>query len=382
MEPKYIGKRLTYLIIPVFGIVYTLILAKDFLYPLAFGILLSYLLFPIVNYFEKKGFPRILSILLTILAAVAGFIAIAIFVLKRVNLFMDELPRFREMTVDHIESLQKYLEANFGIPGERLKNFLIDNIFDLGSRSEKIFATTTGTIFALFMQPVYVFLFLYYRTKFAYFYLKIVGRENRHIAIAALREIAGVVTRYMLGVTMVVLILCFFNSAGLLIIGIKYPFLLGVISALFSFIPYFGNIIGGMVVLIFTLLTGDSTLSALHVVIFTFIVHFFENNILSPNIVGNNIRLNPFVIILGLIMGAMIWGIPGMLVTIPFLAMFKIVLKTIPSMQAFAFLIGTRGTKKHELTIKTIKDFLVKIKNRKSAGKEKKKEGNPRKQTS
>lgn len=374
MEPKYIGKRLTYLIIPVFGIIYTLILARDFLYPLAFGILLSYLLYPIVNYLEKKGFPRILSIMLTILTAVAVFVVIAIFVLKRVNLFMDELPKFRQMTVSHIESLQKSLETNFGIPGERLKKFLINNIFDLGSRSEKIFAATTGTVFAIFMQPVYVFLFLYYRTKFAYFYLKIVGRENRHIAIEALREIASVVTRYMLGVTMVVLILCFFNSAGLLLIGVKYPLLLGVIMALFSFIPYFGNIIGGMVVLTFALLTGDSTVYAFRVVIFTFIVHFTENNILSPNIVGNNIRMNPFIIILGLIAGAMIWGIPGMLVTIPFLAMLKIVLKRIPNMQAFAFLMGIRGTKKHELTLKKIREFFVRMKNRKSARQERKKE--------
>lgn len=369
MEQKFIGKRLTYLIIPAFGIIYTLILAKDFLYPLAFGILLSYLLYPIVNFLEKKGFPRILSILLTIIAAVAVFVAITIFVLKRVNMFMDELPKFREMTISHIESLQKSIEANFGIPAERLKKFLISNIFDLGNRSEKIFAATTGTVFAILMQPVYVFLFLYYRTKFAYFYLKIVGRDNRTIAVDALREIAGVVTRYMLGVTSVVLILCFFNSAGLLVIGIKYPLLLGVISALFSFIPYFGNIIGGMVVLTFALLTGDSTVYALRVVIFTFIVHFVENNILSPNIVGNNIRMNPFVIILGLIMGAMIWGIPGMLVTIPFLAMLKIVLKKIPSMQAFAFLMGTRGTKKHELSMRSIKDFIKKIRNRKSGEK-------------
>ncbi len=356
MEPKFIGKRLTYLLIPAFGIIYTLILAKDFLYPLAFGILLSYLVYPIVNFLEKKGFPRIFSILLTILAMVAVFVTLAILVLKRVDLFMDELPKFREMTVNHIESL----ETSFGIPAERLKNFLITSLFNLGNRSEKIFAATTGTVFAILMQPVYVFLFLYYRTKFAYFYLKIVGRENRPIAVLALREIAGVVTRYMLGVTIVVFILCFFNSAGLLVIGIKYPLLLGVIMALFSFIPYFGNIIGGMVVLTFALLTADSTIYAFRVVIFTFIVHFVENNILSPNIVGNNIRMNPFIIILGLISGAMIWGIPGMLVTIPFLAMLKIVLKKIPSMQAFAYLMGTRGTKKHELTLENIKEFLGK----------------------
>jgi len=376
MDSKLIGKKLTYFIIPVFGIICTLVLARDFLYPLAFGILLAYLLYPIVNFLEKKGFPRILSILLTIVAAVAFFVVIGMFVLKRINLFMDELPKFRELTINHIESLQNLLETNFGIPSERIKNYLIENIFDLGNRSEKIFAATTGTVFAILMQPVYVFLFLYYRTKFAYFYLKVVGRENRPIAVAALREIAGVVTRYMLGVTTVVIILCFFNSAGLMLIGLKYPLLLGVISALFSFIPYFGNIIGGIVVLIFSLLTQDSTVIAFRVVIFTLVVHFVENNILSPNIVGNNIRMNPFIIIIGLIMGAMIWGIPGMLVTIPFLAILKIILKRIPSMQAFAFLMGTRGTKKHELTLQSIRNFIDRIKSRRSAIKESKKAGN------
>jgi predicted PurR-regulated permease PerM len=173
-----------------------------------------------------------------------------------------------------------------------------------------------------------------------------------------LREIAVIVTRYMLGVTTVVLILCFFNATGLLLIGIQYPFLLGCISALFSFIPYFGNIIGGSIPFIFALLTEDSPRYAFRIAVFVYIIHFVENNILSPNIVGDNIRINPFIIILGLIAGAMIWGIPGMLVVIPFLAMLKIILKKIPGMQAYVFLLGPRGTSKHSLTRKNIKLFL------------------------
>jgi predicted PurR-regulated permease PerM len=135
-----------------------------------------------------------------------------------------------------------------------------------------------------------------------------------------------------------------------MIIGLKYAILLGILQALFSFIPYFGNIIGGAVILLLSLLTQDSPIYALRVLIFVFIVHFIENNILSPNIVGNNIRLNPFIIIIGLIAGAMIWGLPGMLVTIPFLAMLKIILKKIPHMDAYAYLFGTRGTSRHSLT--------------------------------
>jgi predicted PurR-regulated permease PerM len=372
MERKYIGIRLTYLLVPLFGVIYGLILAKDFLYPIAFGVLISYLLFPIVNFLEKKGLPRIVSILITLVVAVAFFAVITIYVIKRVNLFMDELPKFTEMATKHLDSLQKSIEDNFGIPAERSKKFLANNFFNLGSKSEKIFAATTGTLFAILMQPVYVFLFLYYRTKFAYFIMKIVGRENRHLTVEVLREIAGVVTRYMLGVAMVVFILCFFNTGGMLVIGIKYPLLLGVITALFSFIPYFGNILGGMFAMTFALLTQDSTVFAFRILIFIFVVHFFENNILSPNIVGNNIRLNPFIIILGLIMGAMVWGIPGMLVVIPFLAMLKIVLKKIPATQPYAYLLGVKGTSKHALTVDNVKKVIRNIKAKRAARKEKK----------
>lgn len=361
METRPVGMRLTYLLLAVILVIYGSIMARAFLYPLAFGILLAYMLYPVVNYLEKKGMPRIFSILLPILTGIAIVVFIALFLLKRINLFMDDLPYFRDKTVEHIESIQQYIEREYNISAERLKNFLLSKIFEIGTQSGKLFTTTTGTIFVILMQPVYVFLFLYYRTKFAYFFLKIAGKHNRSIAVDVLREISTVVTRYMLGVSTVVLILCFFNSAGLLIIGIKYPLLLGVISAFFSFIPYFGNVIGGSIPFVFALLTEDSPVYAFRILVFVYIVHFIENNILSPNIVGNQIRINPFVIILGLIAGAMIWGLPGMLVTIPFLAILHIILIKIPSMQPYAFLLGTRGTRRHELTQENMKRFFQTI---------------------
>jgi len=364
MNNRFTGMRLTYMLLAVILTVYGLIMAREFLYPLAFAVLLAYLLYPLVNFLEKKGVPRIFSILLPILVAITFFVFLAIFVLKRINLFLDDLPYFKEKTIEHITDIQHYIESYLGVSAERFKNFLLSSLFELGSRSGKFFEATTGTIFVILMQPVFVFLFLYYRTKFAYFILQMAGRNNRLITIKVLREIATVVTRYMLGVTSVVLILCVFNSVGLLIIGIQYPLLLGVISALFSFIPYFGNIIGGSIPFLFALLTEDSMVYSVRILVYVYIIHFFENNILSPNIVGNNIRLNPFVIILGLIAGAMIWGLPGMLVTIPFLAMLNIIMRRIPSMQPYAYLLGQRGTRRHALSLENIKRHFASLRAR------------------
>ncbi len=364
MNQKFIGMRLSYLLLAVILLLYGLIMARDFLYPLALGVLLSYLLYPIVNFLEKKGVPRILSIMVPLLVAIAFFTFLFVFITKRLTLFMDELPYFKEKTVEHIAGILQYLETQLGIPSERVKKYILSQIFNLGAESGKLFTATTGTLFAILMQPVYIFLFLYYRTKFAYFILKIAGKENRLIAIKILREIAQVVTRYMLGVTTVVIILCFLNSAGYILIGIEYPVLLGVIAALFSFIPYFGNFIGGAIPFLFALLTENSLKYSIRIILFVYFIHFLENNILSPNIVGNNIRLNPFIIILGLIGGAMIWGLPGMLVTIPFFAMLNIILKKIPVMQPYAYLLGNKGTSRHEMTLYNIKRFILMLKDR------------------
>jgi predicted PurR-regulated permease PerM len=355
------GFRLTFVLLSIGLTIYSLILARDFLYPLCFGILLSYLLYPIVNFLEKKGVPRILAILAGILGGALVFTFIGMFVFKKINMFTDELPLFRQKMIHHIEQFQYYINEDMGIPGDSLKNFLLGYIMDIGTQSEKIFSATTGTIFTVLMQPVYIFLFLYYRTKFAYFILKITGRKNRPMVVRILKEIATVVTRYMLGVTTVVLILCVFNSAGYLIIGIQYPLLLGVVSALFSFIPYFGNFIGGSIPFLFALLTEDSLIYSLRIFIFVYIVHLLENNILSPNIVGNNLRINPFAIIIGLIMASMVWGLPGMLIIIPFLAMLKIIFKNVPSMQPYSYLLGQRGTRRHALTVENIRKFAGKF---------------------
>ncbi len=361
MKQSYLNIRFAYFLLSVTLLIFGLIVARNFLYPLAFGVLFSYLLYPGVNYLEKRGFPRILAILINIIlvGAIFGF-AIA-FILKRSDLFLQELPALREKTISHLNALQIFLEEHFGIPAEGLKNFLQEQIFNITAKSVEFFSATTHTVFAILMQPVFIFLFLFYRTKIAYFILKMVGRNNRIIAVNILREISRITPRYLLGVATVVLILCFVNSVGYWIIGIKYFLLLGIIASLFSFIPYFGTIIGGLVTTTYAFLTEDTAIYALRVLIFVYIVNFIENNILTPNIVGHNVRINPFVIIISLIAAGMIWGLPGMIVVIPFLAMFYVVIKKIPRMQSYAYLMGTHGTKKHALTIEKIKVFLRKI---------------------
>lgn len=341
---------------------YGIIQAREFLYPLTFGFLLAYLLFPIVNFLEKKGVARILSILLSILFAFT-IIGTAVFLFYRqMSLLFEDFSSIKRSANNNIELLQHNLESFLGLKDDRIEQFLKEQVgvlFNKEGSFSRVFSATTGTILRIVMLPIYVFLFLFYRTKFAYFILKVVKKKYQNVTLKILRDISSVAAKYMGGVTIVVLILCVLNSVGLLIVGVKYAVLLGIISAFFNFIPYFGTLMGGAVPLLFVLLTTSDPLTySLRVVILFVIIQFTENNILTPNIVGGNVKINPFFIIVGLVLGGMIWGIPGMLVIVPVLAILRIIFSNINSLKPYAFLLGPRGTQRHSFSIKNIKKIF------------------------
>jgi predicted PurR-regulated permease PerM len=351
-----------FLLIPILFL-YGIIVAKNFLYPIAFGMLFAYLLYPLVNWLEKFNIPRILSILTGIILIIGVIGGIFFIFYKQLTYMFDEFGTLKEKANENIESLQSNLEEVFGLKNNRVEDFLKQQVGQFFSKEndgfKKIFSTTTGALLRILILPVYIFLFLFYRTKFAYFILKIVDKENKHRAIKILRDISTVAARYMGGMSIVVLILCIINSSGLLIIGVKYAILLGIISAFFNFIPYFGTFIGGAIPLLFVLLTTDNPLKyAAQVLLLYIIVQFTENNILTPNIVGGNVKINPFFIIVGLVAAGMVWGIPGMLLIVPFLAIARIIFNNIPSFSPYSFLLGLKGAQRHALTLKNIKNLF------------------------
>ncbi len=359
VKPPY---RFPFFIITTIFVIFGLIQAKNFLFPIALGSLFAYLLFPVTNFLEKHRFPRIAAILISIILAIVVIFGVSLFISSQIQTMVKGFPDLKEKALTNLEIIQASIEnllmgANIQI--DQYFKQPVSLFFESGGRGiNKVFTTTTGTIVKIGLMPVFIFLFLYYRTKFAYFILKLVPDDKEFLTLNILRDIAKVTPRYMGGVLMVVSILCFLNSFGLFIIGIEYPVILGVISALFNLIPYFGTLLGGMVPLLFTLLTGELPQDPMGVIILFTIIQFTENNILTPNIVGGNVKISPFFIIIGLVASSMIWGVPGMIVIVPFLAILRIIFSHIPSMHAWSFLLGTGGTRKYALTFQSIKNKM------------------------
>ncbi|MFW6020286.1 MAG: AI-2E family transporter [Bacteroidales bacterium] len=362
MEKRYnMAKQITFRLLTIILFLFAIIQVRDFLYPLAFGFLLAYLVYPIANWFEKKGVPRIIANLITIIGVLAVLASLILIAYRQITPFTGDLPQLAEKGIANFSQMLGNASEYFGFNPETSQAYIkrqASNIMESGSQYlQALFGATTNTIVAIGLMPVYIFMFLYYRTKFMYFLMKLFGKNNRQEVVGILREISTVMVRYMAGVITVVFVLCIINSLGIYIVGLKYAIPLGVTAAIFNFIPYFGTLLGGLVPFTFALLVEGDIVLTFRVVILFVIIQFLENNILTPNIVGGNVKINPFFIITGLVAASMVWGIPGMLLITPFLAILRIVFSHIDYMKPYAFLLGEEGTSQHTLDLNSIKSF-------------------------
>ena len=335
---------------------------RNFLYPLFLGILFAYLLYPVAKFFERLKLPRIPGILLTVIFGIVIVYGMIFFMYTQMRFLLQDLPELESKAVANIDIFFSQLESQFGeVPSEGRRDLkdTISNFFKASTDNlDYILTSTAQTAFTVFIMPVYVFFLLYYRNKYRDFILMVLPEEGHQKTEEIIKEVSVVVKKYMGGVFIVVLILCVLNSVGLYIVGVKYALLLGLIAAVFNFIPYFGTIIGFSFPLIMALLTGDGPGTAIGVVILFIIIQFTENNILTPNITGGQVNVNPFFIILSVLIGGIIWGIPGMFIVVPLMATLRIICEKVDALKPWAFLISDTGTEEYALTTKKLRKFL------------------------
>ena len=347
-------------------IIATLILGSSFLIPLAVSFFFGYLLYPITWQIEKRGVHRGISIFIVILLAVIILASVGLFIGVKVSNASIDFTALKEQVVTKLESAQSTLEDKLGLRSHAMDETISrasESFFSSWeSRVGDFFSKTTTTLFQIFILPVFTFFMLFYRTKVAYFIFRLVGRKNKPKAVRILREVSDVTVKYLGGLLIVVFILAVLNTTGLLIIGVPNAILFGVLAAFLNLIPYFGTLIGGLIPILYVLFSMEDPFSVVVKITLLFaVVQFIENNLLTPNIVGNNIKINPLAIIVGLLLANLIWGIAGMLIIVPVMAIAKIVMRNIPQLQPFAFLISDRGTEKHRIKVPWITKMYKRI---------------------
>lgn len=322
----------------------TLILGKDVFVPLAFAILIAFLLFTPTKFLERK-LPRTVSISIVFLVTsliLVGVITIFSFLLNDILTDINDVEFELENFVNSSSALASQIT---GINQNQILNLLKNNsgTFIEGPVSfisEQLLNSTT-ILFSAMITGILAFLLLLYRTAFKNFLVFQIEKNNREEAKESLKEIQKVSQQYLVGLLKVMLLLGTLNSLGLWAIGVKFPFFWGFFAALLTTIPFIGTFVGGLLPFIFVLVTTTTYWQPLAIVLMFLAVQFLEDNFIKPKIVGEQVDINPFVAILSLMLGGVIWGIPGFVLALPYVAILKIVLENFNETQSIAALMSS-----------------------------------------
>ncbi|WPR70249.1 AI-2E family transporter [Flavobacterium sp. NG2] len=340
------------------SIVFLSYILQDFLIPLIFAIILSVLIYPIVQFFESRlYFNRIVSISIAII--IFTFIIFAIFVLIGIQFeeIMNKSDAYYKQIGQKLTPLLAQTEQSTGINSKDIVgdgNLGVKEIVKKNSNKIVNFITTSGSILGDFvLSPLYMFLFLLYRNFLVSFIYKITtGISTKQHTRVILQQLYKVQQNYLLGLVSVMAIVGLLNSLGLLILGIEHPFFFGFLCALLLLVPYIGIIIGSLLPALIALATKDSYWYAIGVIgIFGFI-QFIEGNFITPKITGSKVSLNAFVSILSIVLFSMLWGIPGMILALPITASLKVLFDHSERMKPIGFLLGE--AKQKYFSIKTM----------------------------
>ena len=201
------------------------------------------------------------------------------------------------------------------------------------------FSTVGSTIIYLVLIPIYTFLLLLYRSMIVSFLLKSVSEENSPVVHTILGKTKEVIKGYIVGLGIEMLIVATMIFVGFTLLGVKYALLLAMIVAVLNLIPYLG-IFTALVLSVLITFTTDSAGTVLGVAIVVVCTHLIDSNFLLPKVVGSKVKINALVTILGVILGEHLWGIAGMFLAIPIIALLKVVFDSVETLNAWGFILG------------------------------------------
>jgi predicted PurR-regulated permease PerM len=334
--------RIAFISVGAFAFVFALYIAESIIVPLVYAGILAIALNPAVNYLMKKGIGKLTAIAVVVSVAVLVLVGIVYLISMQLAMFSEAYPKLLVKLVAIKSDLIQWISATFNIPVSRI------NAWTTETQSDSIRNFAIGEKLSLVGQvliitallPVYLAMILYYKPLLLEFLRKLFQSDHHVAVVEVLNKTKEIIQGYLVGLFLEMLIVAVLNSVGLLLIGIDYAILLGIIGAVLNLIPYIGGIVGISLPMLVAFVTKETlTYPAMVFVVYIFI-QLVDNNYIVPRIVAARVRINALVSVVAVLVGGTIWGVPGMFLSIPLTAIAKVIFDHVESLKPWGYLFG------------------------------------------
>jgi AI-2 transport protein TqsA len=336
--------RVAMILIAIVLAIFLLSSGKYIFIPLFSALLVSVLLLPLTQFLERRKTGRSLAAFISVILFIGFLVAVATLLIKQIVRFSKDIPQFQKRIQEIVAQIQQWIERNFQIDTQQQMAYINDSASSMlntltNSLGDILLSAVTVTVWTIFIF-VYTFFMLYHRRLLLQFVIGLFkhGYHSRvHDVISDTRKI---INHYVLGLLIEMVVMGIVNCSVFAIMGIPYPLLLGMLAAVLNIVPYLGIYTAMAIGVVITIAngTGNQTIA---LILALLIIHFIDVNILLPRIVGSRVKMNPLITIVAVLSGGLIWGIPGMFLFIPLVAILKIIFERVKGMQAWALLMGT-----------------------------------------
>jgi predicted PurR-regulated permease PerM len=349
--------QLAMVLISLIALFYIAVLGKDILAPLIFSLLFAMLLLPVAAFFEMKlRFPRSLASILSVLLLLISIAFILFLVGSQMSRLAGDWPQFKQELSSSLKGLQHWITLKFHVEVEDQMNYVGNAASRILNTGPAMIGATVLSISSVLLFIVFTlidtFFLLFYRRLIIRFLVAVFKEENSEAVYDIIAQAQSRIRQYILGLLLEMAIVSTVGCVALLIMGIKYAVLLGLLAGLLNLIPYIGIFISLLLSVLVTFAAAGAA-KILLVVITLFGIHILDANLLLPFIVGSKVRINALITILGVIIGETLWGVTGAFLALPVIAITKIIFDRIEPLKPWGMLLGDEIDEKQPEPLKT-----------------------------
>jgi predicted PurR-regulated permease PerM len=336
--------RITIFLIGLFVLLTMLYIARGIIVPVVFAIILAILLQPVVNFFVKRRMNRVIAIVITLIFSIAILAAFGAFLFSQASRFSESWPILVDKFTLMLNQAITWASGYFDIDQQRIQEWILNakNEFINNSTGAigQTLVTVGSSLVVLFLIPVYIFMILFYQPLLIDFIHRVFAKSHEIQVTEIVRKIKIVIQRYLVGLVIEFVMVATMNSIALLIIGIDYAILLGIIGGLLNVIPYIGGIVAVALPMMIAIATKSTAWYAVYVLAAYYFIQLIDNNYIVPKIVASKVKINALFSIIVVLAGNALWGVPGMFLSIPLLAIVKLIFDHIEPLKPWGFLLG------------------------------------------
>jgi predicted PurR-regulated permease PerM len=302
-----------------------------------------------LRFLRRKKIPEALAIFLSILLLLIILGAVIWFFSSQISRLASDFPQIKENVKLHVNTLSQWIETKFNMSTSKQAE-LINN------RNEKLLnlasgmaggaaSSVSGILIFIGLLPIYIFLLLFYKNLLLRFVFLWFPTESHSKVEDVMRESEVIIKSYLTGLLIQITYITVLLGGILLVIGIKHAILIGAIFALLNLIPYVGALIGNVIGVLLTLSSSQELWPVFAVLGTIAFVQFLDNNILMPRIVGSKVKINALATIVGVVAAGALAGISGMFLSLPVIAVLKIIFDRSNNMKQWGVLFGDEKPK-------------------------------------